>query len=457
MKALLIGVCLALAATQATAGATNATAQVKSTATPATAVTPTAVTARTFKLVYASAKEVAEKLNTMIGGEVAADGKSRSIATAHEESNSLLVLARPEVVAVCEKFVKDIDIRPRQIYVEARFVALSSTAARNLGLKWDMLRGGVGVRSASVSGGATIQRVPEGISGYTESLTGGRDGSFSSTTAFDPANRANLQGFRADGGYFQGTISSTDMHLLLQAFDEDDDLKTFSNPRILVTSGKEAIVDMTEKIPYVVVSGKRSVSNGSNTLDIDAQVQTLPGGDKMFSSEIYFNFGILLKVEPRVVTNNLINLSISPMIAQHDAKLDVSVIPSFSAKSSNDTAMDIPAMSYPGVSVQRLFTEFTMRSGETAVIGGLSQTEETEVEDGIPYLRDIPWIGKWMFGSTTTKKTQKDILIFVTVEVADPDDVIGAKGAPGGSTRLTEKYPDGVYKAKKLLEGNPEK
>ena len=93
--------------------------------------------------------------------------------------------------------------------------------------------------------------------------------------------------------------------------------------------------------------------------------------------------------------------------------------------------------------MQRIITEFTMKSGETAVIGGLTHTEEVDAEDGIPYLRAIPWIGKWLFGSTTKVKTQEDILVFVTVGEVDPEGVKGTTGAPAAST-AAKKYPEGL-------------
>ena len=103
--------------------------------------------------------------------------------------------------------------------------------------------------------------------------------------------------------------------------------------------------------------------------------------------------------------------------------------------------------------MQRIITEFTMKSGETAVIGGLTQTEEREVEDGIPYLRSIPWIGKWLFGSTAKVKTQEDILVFVTVGEVDPEGVKGTTGAPVSST-AARKYPEGVDTATDPKQAN---
>ena len=398
---------------------------------------------RTFRLQYASAKEIAGQINELLSREAGPDGKLLPVAVANAEANTVTVMAAPDKVAACGRIVSDVDRKPKQVYVEARFVALSSNAARNLGLKWDMLRSGVGIKNASAAGGVTVQHVPDGINSYKETITGGRNGGFGSETVFDLANQSKLPGVWANSSYFQGTISSTDMHLLLQAFDDDSDLKTFANPKIIVSSGKEATVDMAVKSPYVELSAKRVVGDKNNTLDVDARLAAIPGKDATFSGEVFFSFGIELKVLPRVVTNGLVNVVITPSITARDTVADVTVRPSATDGATDFNGMDIPQMTYPGVDMQRIITEFTMKSGETAVIGGLSRTEEQEVEDGIPYLRAIPWIGKWLFGSTTKSKVHEDILVFVTVGEVDPEGVKGTAGAPAGST-AAKRYPDGL-------------
>lgn len=426
VAAIVLGMC-----SWAAAGETNATAAV-------------ATEVRTFRLLYASAKEVAEQINALMSREAGPDGRLLPVAVANAEANTVTVMAAPDKAAACERIVADVDRKPKQVYVEARFVALSSTAARNLGLKWDMLRSGVGIKNASAAAGVTYQHVPEGISSHKETITGGRNGGFGSETVFDLANQSKLQGLWANSSYFQGTISSTDMHLLLQAFDDDSDLKTFANPKIIVSSGKEATVDIATKSPYVELSAKRVVGDKNNTLDVEAKLSEIPGKDATFSGEVFFSFGIELKVLPRVLTNGLVNVVITPSITSPEPGADVTVRPSASESSSDFYGMDIPQMTYPGIDMQRIITEFTMKSGETAVIGGMTRTIEQDQEDGIPYLRAIPWIGKWFFGSTSKVKSQEDVLVFVTVGEVDPEGVRGAAGAPAGSKNVVERYPEGI-------------
>jgi type II secretory pathway component GspD/PulD (secretin) len=165
----------------------------------------------------------------------------------------------------------------------------------------------------------------------------------------------------------------------------------------------------------------------------------IPGEDKfMFAKEAFFSWGIDLEVTPRINTNGLINVSIVPTISSQtdwvtagasDTKEEGSNTGTYSAK-------------YPVINVQRLITEFNMASEMTAVIGGLSKTVETQKDNGIPWLRDIWWIGPKLFGSKVRVKEQKEILVFVTVGLINPRDMKKDAGLPKNAV-LGRQYTRG--------------
>jgi type II secretory pathway component GspD/PulD (secretin) len=92
--------------------------------------------------------------------------------------------------------------------------------------------------------------------------------------------------------------------------------------------------------------------------------------------------------------------------------------------------------------VQRLVTEFNLASETTAVIGGLSRTVERQVDNGIPLLRDIPWIGPRLFGSKVRVKEQHEIVVFVTVGLVDPVHMRKDAGLPKNAV-LGRQYVEG--------------
>ena len=335
-----------------------------------------------------------------------------------------MVTATDPVLEDCAAMIAKIDRKPRQVYIEARFVELNNNAAYSLGIDWSAFNS-LGF-TASAGTGISRQRIPENISKYSQASSSGMRGS-SQSYEF-------TKGGTADNSYFQGTLSMDQMRMVLAAFQGSLDVKTFSNPKVIVTSGKEAIVDMTRKRPNVVASAKRVLNGSNNTLDVDTRMMEIPGNDElMFAREAFFSWGVMLGVRPRILTNDLITVSIIPTISDVTDYVKVGV---------ND-GDDIPTPEFPIVDIQRIVTEFTLKSGQTAVIGGLSKTIERDYDNGIPYLCEIPWIGNKLFGGKERIKDQHEIIIFVTVGLADSDDMKSDAGLPKNAV-LGRTYTNGT-------------
>ena len=390
---------------------------------------------RIFKLNHASSVEVAESLNSMWSGDFGTNWKVTKMAVAFPESNAILVTAPRIILDACEKSIGELDIEAQQVYIEARFVELGNVASHKVGIDWSMLNGMSG--TATLGGGVQSTTVGNGVQEYTRTLTGKGE-----TSSYKISGDKHTDG---SVSYFNGTLNFSQMSLTLKALDATEDAKTFSNPKIIVSSGKKAKVDMTTKYPNVKVSAKRSDSGGNATsLDIAAEMTSIPGEDKMmFAKEAFFSWGISLEVTPRIGTNGLINVSIVPTISSREDWVETGSGGEEGTISSK----------YPVIKVQRLISEFNLESGTTAVIGGLSVTDEHQVDNGIPLLRSIPWIGPMLFGSIERVKEQKEIIVFVTVGLVDPHAVAPDAGLPKNAI-LGRQYTKG----QKLEPGDrPEK
>jgi type II secretory pathway component GspD/PulD (secretin) len=158
----------------------------------------------------------------------------------------------------------------------------------------------------------------------------------------------------------------------------------------------------------------------------------------MFAKEAFFSWGIELEVVPRISTNGLINVSIVPTISDQTGWVTAGA----NDTSTKDSNAGSYSAKYPVINVQRLITEFNMSSGMTAVIGGLSKTIEKQEDSGIPWLRDIWWIGPKLFGSKIRIKEQKEILVFVTVGLINPRDMKADAGLPKNAV-LGRQYTRG--------------
>lgn len=446
---------------------------------------------RTFMLNHASAKDLAELFNSTLGGggRDPKTGKQsgKQIATAFEGANVVVVTASEKVLADCEQIIHSVDRAIPQIYIEARFIEVSNEAMHKLGVQWNQLESwGASVKNVGATMGYANGRTAKYKNGhtdvyytpknmvrtgsssnysdsYTDMATGkstfdyseGGNNFFYTPADFvktgatssdnisytDLADGSSVLNYRTKDYLkptelpdelawrnfrtFTGQLSADDFKLAMSAFEQIQDAKIFSNPKIIVSNGKEARVDMTTKFPNVRVQATRNTSNGSDSLDISTQLEAIPGEDKlMFAKEVFFSWGITLSVRPRISPNGLISVEIIPTISQ----LDTDVTPTgFYQVSGGDSSA---YSSYPIIQIKRLTTDFTMKDGATAVIGGLSRTTEGDIDSGIPYLRKIPWIGPKLFGWKSRGKVQKEIIVFVTLGMADPSDLPTDVGLP---------------------------
>ena len=376
---------------------------------------------RIFRLVHASATEVADSLNQMWSGDFGVAWKVTKMAVAFPESNSIMVTAPRLILDACEKAVLELDVEAKQVYIEARFVELGNVASHKVGIDWAMLDGMSG--TATLGGGLQSYNVGKGVTEYSRSITTKNDG----TTTFkvvgsDTKTSSGEMLMGSSNGsisYFNGTLNFSQMALTLRLLDSSEDAKTFSNPKIIVSSGKKALVDIEEAIP---------------------------GEDKfLFAREAFCSWGVSLEVTPRIGTNGLINVTIVPTISSLENWVETGT-------SSAEDSGTISSK-YPVIKVQRLVSEFNLASGTTAVIGGLSVTDERQVDNGIPVLRSIPWIGPRWFGSIIREKVQKEIVVFVTVGLVDPRATQEDAGLPKNAI-LGRQY----VKGQKLEPGDrPEK
>ena len=440
------------------------------------------IVTRTFQLNHASAEELAVLFNEnyAVKGK---DGKTvQKIANAFPGANVVVVTAPEKVISDCEAIIRSVDKAIDQIYIEARFIELSSEALHKLGFDWSQLKSwGVSTKnvsasmdfdvdksvtvskdgSVSISGksSSSSSRNSSG-SGSIDSSTGSSasqsgssysssanksDGSSSSSNS-DISRSRDISRSSGDsrtssrsssaGNAFSGTLSVDDFRLAISAFESVDDAKIFSNPKVIVSNGKEAKVDMTTKYPYIELTSQRNTSSENSYLDYSAKLQQIPG-DKdrgLFAGSAFFSYGIELSVKPRISPDGLISVEITPSISYVDEF--------YSVANGSNMGSDSSYGKFPIVKMKSISTEFTMKDGSTAVIGGLSKTEEEDVDDGIPYLRKLPWIGQRLFGSKSRQKVQYEIIVCVTVGIAQPDALPKDIGLPKNAV-IGREYVEG--------------
>ncbi len=333
----------------------------------------------TIFLNYTNAADVEKVIKAQGAGAAPGPGKEAIIqrgflsefgtVTTVGWSNALIVRDTRENVALIKKMIKEHDFAPPQVQIEARIVQATSDFSRELGIQWgaryrSRMRGEeveiTGAKNAGNSSGSTSWTAPTGQVGLRDN-----------TAMFPYA--VNLPAAVQTGsggtlGIFIGSITdSVQLDLQLSALENDGKGKVISNPKVVTSDNKAALIKQGQQIPYASVS-----QSGTQTEFKDAVLS--------------------LEVTPQVTKDNNIRLKI---------------------KATKDRPIAIPGSPVPGIDKKESSTEVIVRDGETAVIGGIYEMTEDEGEAGLPGLRNIPVLG-WLFKKDTKIKQKSELLIFIT-------------------------------------------
>jgi type II secretory pathway component GspD/PulD (secretin) len=199
-----------------------------------------------------------------------------------------------------------------------------------------------------------------------------------------------------------------DVKIALSALKQTDGASVVSNPKIIVANEETAIIHIGEtERPFI-----STVTPGTQNSE---PLVTYNPGEAV-------DLGVKVRVTPTINTERFITVRIEPELT---SRLDDAVAPN--------------GQTYPIISTKKIQTIFSLESGTTAAIGGLTETTDKDKTSKIPLLGDIPLIGKYLFSHTHKEKSQSETIIFVTVGLSNPDVIEKKTGIPDGSV-LVHKY-----------------
>jgi len=274
-------------------------------------------------------------------------------------TNSLMIIPLSTSYANIEALVNEYDKMPDQILIEAQIVETSSSFAQQMGVSW----GNLGYSGGSVGAANSAVAIKN--------------------SAPSPANLALGVAF--------GSIGGSKLEATLQAAESNGDAKIISKPKVVTADRNAAVIESgisyhVKTLSSVSSGGSSSGSNGGS------QGSNVSGGLQTVSA------GLNLNVTPEIVDGNLIRLQI-----------DIS-------SSEADTGNSVDGI--PGVVRSAAKTSLIVKEGVTATIGGLVKYSSSKNEGGVPFLKDLPFLG-WMFKSSTHSKNNNELLIFITPRILE--------------------------------------
>jgi general secretion pathway protein D len=289
---------------------------------------------------------------------------------ADKATNSLVITANPEVFYTLSTVIEKLDIRRRQVFVEALIFEIRSDNTNKFGVEWRA--------SEPLS-----ETGPSGLGGSNF----GNIGAAATTPISSLANPLNAtQGLVlgvVDGTMTYGGETFVNIGGLISALRTEDDVNILSTPNLLTTDNIEAEIFVGENVPFVKSTAQ--TTGATPITNIERK-----------------DVGILLRITPQINENNYVKLNIFQEIS--------SISPT-----QLDKASDIITFK------RNARTTVRVKNKQTVVIGGLIRNDMMEIESAIPILGSIPIIG-WLFKSSSKQNIKTNLLIFLTPHIITTDE-----------------------------------
>jgi general secretion pathway protein D len=202
------------------------------------------------------------------------------------------------------------------------------------------------------------------------------------------------------------------LHMLSQRSDTD----LLSVPKVVTKSGQEAIMKVVTEYLYptefevqeIEISG--GGGSGSTPVVVPTSFMVEP---KKFEKR---DVGVILQVVPEVsAEGQMINLMLNPRVVSEPVWKNYGTkIPGLMTQEYTDLPMEQPFFH-----VRSVQTQLSVYNGATVVMGGLITEDRKTMEDKIPFLGDIPYLGR-LFRSRSEQSIKRNLLVFVTARLVDP-------------------------------------
>lgn len=305
----------------------------------------------------------------------------RGTVTADTITNSISITDIPSALIDLEKYAQSLDLRQPQVNIKAKIILVDRTTLEGLGLRYDL-----GTREQFFND--MIPRLDSTGKARTDPgqilLGGNTVSAIANATARIPSAALQLVFSTAMGNY--------DFSTFLEALQQNTLLDVQAEPSASVLNNRTANLTAGTQVPIRVIEAGAGTNNQGNFPRATVQMQQT---------------GVILTVTPQITANRQIQMRV------HVENSDVQF-------QSNDVGAVFPT--------QKVDNEVLVADGETAVMGGLTQTTVNVTKSGIPVLVDLPIIGH-LFGVTNRTETKRDLLILITPHIID-DGEQPAQGRP---------------------------
>jgi type IV pilus assembly protein PilQ len=307
---------------------------------------------------------------------------TRGAVAADSGTNSLLVTEVQSRLPNLLQYIRQLDVRTPQVALKAKIVSLSRTQLEQLGVSYDL-------GSAAAYFNTVIPRNRPG----SETAADDREGrvSLGGEVIAGVANASRkYKGTSALNLLFSTALGKYSLTSFIDALREQQLSDIQAEPSVVTLDNREARILVGQETPVRVIDAGAA-----------AQIGTPPRANVQYKET-----GIILKVTPHITNNRQIRM------VMEAEQSELRII-------GGDLGFVIDK--------RNAQTQLLVNDGETAVIGGLTQTQLVRNKSGIPLLSDLPLLGR-LFSQTDMREEKRDLLIMITPYIIDEGEPIRPPG-----------------------------
>ena len=330
----------------------------------------------------------------------------RGSVQADSATNSLLIREVSSRMDDVISYVRSIDRRTPQVAIKAKIIFVNRTNLQEMGITYDIGTArqffNTVIPRQEVVSQIPIDRngdgVPDGFRQVQQPVIGDRvDLGGNVISAIANANSSISS--PALNLIFSAALGKYSLTPFIQALQESSLADVQAEPTVVTLDNRKAEILVGQEIPIRVLDAGAGAGGGGSTGQINIPRATVQ------LKEV----GISLSVTPRITNNRQIMMTIHA--ENSSASLASSDVGYIFDKQRADNTLMVP-------------------DGETAVIGGLTITSVSKSRRGVPFLMDLPYLGR-LFSTTRKNEQKRDLVILVSPHILDDGEARTPPPNPG--------------------------
>jgi len=320
---------------------------------------------------------------------------------ADEIANAIVILATKRDYEQILKVLRDLDVVPRQVVIEVLIAEISLNKQMQLGLQTTLTNPGA-VGDVPGPTPSPVTTPTETVSSVSSLLNSVAQQSGPGGTVDDLLRR--LINVDASGALTAIITDQSSFRLTLTALAQANRLKVLASPHILTADNREASIHIGTEIPILTSQANIAGIQGAN------------GSTALVNNVQYRSTGVILTVLPQVNADGLVNLQVRQEVSEVDN--------SFSSATGS-----------PAFTTREAETTAVVQNGDSLLIGGIIQESTSRGRSGVPYLMDIPVLGR-LFRIDTDNVRRVELIVLLTPHVIR---------SRSESLLVTEQYKDRLW------------